>query len=140
MPVEVRWYCDGLVLYARLNGKITGSDLVDYSTTIQRFMATSDAPLVHLLVDISGVQAYPPLRDIMKSVRMPAQTGWSLVMGVASNVMLNFMTQVVTSALQLRFRKADTLDEALDFLQKVDSTLPDLQQFRGIIANAAVHG
>jgi hypothetical protein len=133
MSIHVQWYCSGLVLYAQFGRSITVEDLNTFTATIQQMVDSSDAPLVHLVADLSSLENHPALRDIMKHFKLPARIGWSLILGMAGSTMMRFIAQVVASAFRLRYRQVQSLDEALDFLQKMDSTLPDLRTFRHVI-------
>src|SRR5262245_25915737 len=129
MPIQMQWYCEGLVMYVEISGDITTADMIAYSNTLKQLVDSSDAPLVHMITDVSGITSHPSLREIMKYTKMPARLGWSLVIGMNTNAIVRFIAQAVSSALRLRYRELTSLDQALDFLQKMDSTLPDLYLF-----------
>jgi hypothetical protein len=130
MPIKVKWFYEGLVIHAQLEGILTGPDLTEYADNLDKLIATSDAPLIHLITDLSGMEMYPSLGEVMRSLHMPPRLGWTLVMGAKTNKIVRFLMQVITSSMRLRFRELESIDEAVDFLQKMDTTLPDLQLFR----------
>ena len=130
MPLAIKWYCDGLVVYARVTGTLTIENLKELNAQVHRMVESSDAPLVHLVTDLSQITAYPSLGEAMRNVRFEERVGWSIVIGTNERKMVKFITSVIASALRLRFRQVNNLDEALDFLQKVDAALPNLHSFR----------
>ena len=43
---------------------------------------------------------------------------------------MSFVAGIVTQMFKSRYRMFDTYEEAIEFLQSVDSTLPNLQEIR----------
>jgi hypothetical protein len=133
MPIGMKWCCKGRVVYVRVVGDLHIDEFYKTASTFRQLIDYSDAPLVHLIADLSEWQSSPSLGAMIRAVKVPsriARIGWTLYIGVSGGKPVHFFASVVYSALQLRFREMNSLDEALTYLQKMDPDLPDLQRFR----------
>lgn len=102
--------------------------LADDIHRVNELVNQSELPLVHTLWDFQNLEKYPTnLNDIRKAVK-PLFTndrcGW--VITVMQNQMIAFLSQAASSMYGIRYRTFKTMDEAVQFLQGQDSTLPTL--------------
>jgi hypothetical protein len=127
MPYTLRWLAAEKVVFQVVSGNFTVAELVASDADLVACLDQSTAPLVHMLVDLSGLSSVPlvgAFKDI-PSLKHP-RMGWYICFGI-SNKMLQSILYLVGQVFKVRYRFFNTPEEALDFLQKVDSTLPDLQ-------------
>jgi len=102
--------------------------LADHIIDVNEMVNQSDLPLVHTVWDFQNLEKYPTnLNDIRKAVK-PLFTndrlGW--VITVMQNQMIAFLSQAATSMYSVRYRNFKTMEDALEFLQGQDQTLPPL--------------
>lgn len=124
-----KWWIKNRVFFNEYNGQTTADDLVAMSEANLEYLENSDAPLVHCIVNIENMTQVPlNIRVVqsgtVKSLRHP-KMGWLIAYG-KSDKMMSFIAQAVTQIFKTRYRLVDTYQEAVEFLQSVDATLPDL--------------
>lgn len=128
MSYRLSWYVPGrIVLYEMVDAESE----TDFEQLDQDFLAHLDraeGPLVHFLFEFESVDTgqRPDIRSMtgMQFVRDP-RTGWVIVIS-KPNPIIKFLITTAAQINQARFRLFDTRDQALDFLQDVDATLPQL--------------
>lgn len=127
MPVQLSWLLENHVILVRNEGNITDQDMLDSDQPINNYMSQSKAPLVHLIVDNTKAVYTPSVKAVTQATfpKHP-QCGWIILVG-STNTFTRFVNAVVSNIFKTRNRMFDTFDEALDFLNQVDSTLPALR-------------
>jgi len=127
MPHQVNWYLENRVIFLSSYGEITDQDLLGVDQPIIDYMNHSDATLVHLIVDAANMTT-PPSFKVVSQLKWPKhpQYGWAIIIGL-KNPIQRFFVAVATNVFKTRQRMFNTLDEALDFLNEIDSTLPVLR-------------
>ncbi|MBC8170796.1 MAG: hypothetical protein H7X77_03970 [Anaerolineae bacterium] len=128
MPVAVNWLVAGRIVINRITGILTEDELSSLDEQMNHFLDQSGSVLMHSVWDFSAAQEIPPAWTIKRAVTFPnhERFGWAIFAGVTSPVMK--LTLVIAPQLfQVRFRNCGTLEASLEFLQQVDSTLPDLK-------------
>jgi hypothetical protein len=129
MNYELFWYHPNRILYVRLLSESTAESVRQLIADIGAW-AAQGTPLVHILVDVSQVQAsvltLGGLRDAAGSFK-GEHIGWVLICGT-KNLQAKFMGSVAVQVAvpDARLRMFETVDQALAFLRDVDSTLSDL--------------
>src|SRR5690349_20201246 len=53
MPITIQWLCEGHVIYGHYSGDITVDEIAGFSATLHEMVESSDAPLVHMVSDVS---------------------------------------------------------------------------------------
>jgi hypothetical protein len=88
----------------------------------------SNAGLVHVILDASELEGIPSFKVMRRfeSLKHP-KFGWMLPFGTHINPIVNMLGTITLQLFKIRMRQCKTLDEALAFLQYVDTTLPDLK-------------
>ncbi len=123
----IKW----LVEYHVVSTKIYAWDaegLAEDILQVTQMVNQSDLPLVHSVWDFRDLETYPTnLNDIRKAVQplfTHEQCGW--VITIIQNQMIGFLAQAGSSMYGVRYRSFKTMEEAKQFLQKQDPTLPPL--------------
>jgi hypothetical protein len=128
MPAQVSWHLENRIVGIRVFDTVTIADVNALSDTIIALFEASDTPLIHLLVDESDMTDFPKqFRDIYRVgvfMKHP-QMGWFIIYG-GNNALFRVISHLVTQLMRLRHRHFDTLEDAVEFLQSMDSTLPKL--------------
>jgi hypothetical protein len=110
-------------------GKVGPDDLIIYDQNVIRILDEATVPLLHAIYDYTHAEALPSLKDLstLKSGNHP-KVGWSVFVGVP-NPFIKFLVSVTVQIMRARLRFFDTFDEAKQFIQEMDSSLPDLTPF-----------
>ncbi len=126
MPVGLAWLVEGHLILAKGWYALKSEELADFDARVLAMLTQSQKPLVHGIHDYSEAQAMPPIKDLIqiKSGQHP-KIGWVIVVGLHDR-MMKFFVSIALQIFRVRVRFMDSVQEGLDFLQDVDSTLPDL--------------
>lgn len=133
MPANVSWYVEDRVLQINLTGDVTRDELADVAAQTAAYIDAapdqSVVPLIHTLVDATQIEGFPKtLKDFAGAYAPMAshhQIGWVLLYGTEDALML-FIADAASQMFTTRFRKFKKRQEAVDFLQYIDTTLPEL--------------
>ncbi len=129
MPYTIRWYVEGRVILERAYGIVTMAELERFNEEVTREIVEHGTPPVHVVVDLTSVERYPPsLREVLSTMRRTtdrARLGWMVV--AVQNPVLRFVASVVFQVAGTRLRMFSTVPEALKFLALMDDgiTLPE---------------
>ena len=128
MPIEYSWLVEGRVVAMKSSGVLTAEDLISEESVMANYLAHATAPLLHIVADQTGLQKFPDLK-LMSSSRWPRdpRVGWFVMYGL-NNKILSFVASIGAQLFRMRIRMVSTRADALAFLQKVDSTLPNLDE------------
>jgi len=126
MPYQTNWCVEQRVILTRYTGTIVAED-IHGQIEETRALIEQGRPLIHSIIDLSQIDKWPPLNTVnefraMEIDAVREHMGWSII--VANNVVLKFGSALFAPIFKLRQRIFSTLDEALDFLQENDPTLP----------------
>jgi hypothetical protein len=127
MPSQLSWYLENRVMQIVNHGDVADQDLFDIDESVIQYIDQSSAPLVHLIVDHRNGNNAPSAKGLTQ-LNWPKnpRLGWTILIGL-KNPFQRFVTVVAANFFKIRLRLVNTMDEALDFLNEVDSTLPALR-------------
>ena len=127
MSSQLSWYLENRVMQIVNQGELRDQDLFDLDGSAIQYMEQCSVPLVHLIIDHRLGSNSPSAKGLMQ-LKWPKhpKMGWIVMIGLA-NPLQRFVTAVASNFFKTRLRMVNTLDEALDFLNEVDSTLPALR-------------
>jgi len=144
MSVEVCWYLPGRILYSP--GSLLKEDIAQRNALVLEMIETEgQPPMVHSLIDHTNrytaedLQARPRQASYYVSLSQDEVRqrlighpllGWVLSINTPTSA-LKMAGAVMSQQSNYRWRSFDSLDAALDFLQQIDMTLPDLRSIRG---------
>jgi hypothetical protein len=129
MASEYFWLLKDRIIYVHLSGTVGEVDLREGNTFISRCLAESNYP-VHIQFDCKDVQritfSVVQIRNELHYLQHPA-LGWVVIFGMTGVVehMIEFLSTVVTRLTGLQVYSAETSEEGLAFLRRVDSSLPE---------------
>jgi len=127
MSSQLNWLLENRVILTFNQGIVTDQDMFDNDEPVTAYMNQCSAPLVHMIVDHrKGIGT--PSSKAMAQLNWPKhpKMGWIILVGMA-NPFQKFVVAVTSNFFKTRMRMLNTMDEALDFLNQVDSTLPSLR-------------
>lgn len=134
MPVKLSWYLENRVMMVVAEGEYTDDELINLDSQVIKYLDQSTVPLVHMIMDRQGTTHIPSMKSVTM-VKWPKHPryGWTLVVG-STNPFQRFVVAVANNFFKGRQRNFDTREEALDFLNEVDSTLPPLRAIKRDVA------
>ncbi len=125
----IEWLIENKIILGKPEGDPSPEDLKQASETYQILLDSSDAPLVHVLVDESKLETLPVsisvLAEKLDFLKHP-RLGWFILYG-NEDAMKNFVSSMLTGIHKVRHRRFLTLEDSLEFLVSVDSTLPSVE-------------
>lgn len=130
MGMAIDWLVEGRVLQVHALGDVA----TEHIQTMAQQAATliddqTDAPLIHMLVDLSELSSYPNnMRQVAQAIEplfRHKRLGWVIDYGGGQSEA--FVRSTTAQMYRVRFRMFDTAKAALEFLNSVDTTLPPLQ-------------
>ncbi len=126
----IEWLIENKIILGKPEGDPSPEDLKQASETYQKLLDSSDAPLVHVLVDESKLETLPVsisvLAEKLDFLKHP-RLGWFILYG-NEDAMKNFVSSMLTGINKVRHRRFHTLEDSLEFLVSVDSTLPSVDE------------
>ncbi len=130
MPVKLSWFLENRVMMIAAEGEYTDEELIGLDGQVIQYLDQSPMPLVHMIMDRQQTNHIPSIKSatMVKWPKHP-RYGWTLVIG-SSNPFQRFVVALANNLFKGRQRNFDSLDEALDFLNLVDSTLPPLRAIK----------
>jgi hypothetical protein len=130
MPVNLSWFLENRVMQIVAEGAYTDDELINLDPQVIKYLDQSTVPLVHMIMDRKGTDHIPSMKSVAQ-VKWPRHQryGWTLVVG-SSNPFQRFVVALANNFFKGRQRNFDSFDEALDFLNEVDSTLPPLRALK----------
>lgn len=136
MSIEINWLVENKLIHAIASGDVSVEGLAYFSSTIVQYLDQSDAPLVHLIISEEQMESFPKsikaVGEVAKFFRHE-QLGWFIIYGNTERDRIAiFVASVVTGMAKIRHRRCETLEESLEFLTTVDTSLPSIEE---ILAN-----
>ena len=124
MPVEVSWYIEDRIIYSSYSGNVTIDDVRKGTQAVKK-LAYEGTPLVHNIADMLEIDTFPKnIRQIRSVIEQLDNNilGWTLI--INHNKLLRFIVSSISQLAKARFRIFESGDEALDFLYRMDTSLP----------------
>lgn len=125
MPIYNTWLVPGRIVYQHNSGHVTTAEVQQSDAELNAYCDAARAP-VHVLADSSTLRSMPNVQQ-MRQMRVLGheRLGWYVVVGVDNRV-LRVIGTVVGQLTQTPHRFFNHMPDALLFLQRSDSLLPDL--------------
>jgi hypothetical protein len=133
MPIQLNWYLENRVLLLTGDGESSDQDLLDLDQPMINCLNQCNVPLVHLIIDQRNAPPIPASKvaaqiKVATQLKWPKHPryGWAIMIG-KMNPLQRLVVTVASNFFKARQRSFETMKEGLDFLNEVDSTLPDLR-------------
>lgn len=127
MPMEFTWYIPERILHVEVYGDNGIAELQQFGDTARQLVQEGKAP-VHILLDDADAAPPPVSINVLKdALNMPSidvqSFGW--VVGVGEgDMVVKVIFPMLTKIMGIKYTRVATLDDAVDFLQYRDPTLP----------------
>ncbi|MBI1259515.1 MAG: hypothetical protein GC204_18765 [Chloroflexi bacterium] len=123
MKHQIGYIVDKRVIYIQYLGDLTQEEAEISNVAVIQLIHDGIAP-VHVIADAAQLQALKlnltQMRDVASFLNEP-QLGWLMVVGAST--VARFISSLIMQWRKTDFRYADSLDEALATLARVDTTL-----------------
>jgi hypothetical protein len=129
MNLTVQWYVPNRVLYVVLRGHLNEKDSALAEETFAHYLSQA-TQATHVLIDVTRVRkTSTELFHIPQHVMRHPHVSWIVTVGGAQNPIVNFGISALSLKTKIRHRDCPHMKAALDFLQRNDSSLPDLASY-----------
>jgi hypothetical protein len=127
MPYNISWLVEGRVILAELTGEVSVEEFRSYDRTMCKHLDDAAAPQAHYLVNTSQLESVPDLNDTKEFAFLKhPHLGWTAAVGTF-DPLVRLVGNLMSKVYKMRTRELKSLEEAFDFLQQADTTLPDLR-------------
>jgi hypothetical protein len=128
MPYTMNWYLPERIVHSVGTGVMVLADVRGFLDDGYA-MIDQGKPLVHLIVDISSVGKVESIPQSLRMVRgstIHPNMGWVIFVG-RMNPVVTLLANLAGAIIQSRYRRCDTLDDALEFLKERDASLAGME-------------
>jgi len=124
MPIETKWLLENRIVLVCTSGHVEAADMRNMSDMTIKMFESCEVPLVHILINEQADSLPKSVGHITKATEFMRheKMGWFIIFG-NDNPVMKFQSYLVSKVMRLRYRRVNTMQEALEFLQMVDSTL-----------------
>lgn len=138
MSIQVSWLVEGQLVYWKSIGVDTDDEYAEAQEEALRLYDASNASLVHMILDFSELERSATI-DFNKEQKIPLhpKNGWNIFVAL-ENPLLKMLTAVKGGQAKARMRWFSTIEEALEFLPTVVSSLPDSAEMIDNLKNTSV--
>lgn len=128
MPYQIRWLVEKRVLMTTLSGNLSTAELHAFIAEIT-LMVQSGTPLVHHISDSLNLgkveMSFAGFRHLSKVINLSKEILWQV--DINHNPVNKMLASVASQFFGVHSRTVKSLDEAVDFLRRVDPTLTEAQ-------------
>jgi len=130
MGFRLSWLVEGRVIEGAVVGGIQPGDQPAFDREMNRMLDAGTGEFVHYVTDASNMDKPASFNDLRKMTfpRHP-RYGRTIVVGNRDPIQ-RMISTIAAGVFNIQVRQVDTMDAALEFLQQVDVTLPDLNAIR----------
>ncbi len=126
MPLHLSWYLENRILLVVNEGESNDDDMFELDRLTIEQLNRSDAAQVHMIIDTSKYKFVPSAKAVtqVEFAKHP-RMGWTVLIG-STNAFERFVFVVGANFFKTRSKMLTSIDEALQFLNKIDTSLPPL--------------
>lgn len=128
MRNEINWLVKDKVVLIKVNGDVTVERVQDTSAQVIELLELTPSNAVHIMVDetnqgrmIRSLKLFSSAGEFIKHPKVK----WLVVFGNEDPI-ANFLAATLAGLARVQYRRVATLDEARDFVEKVDLSLLDV--------------
>jgi hypothetical protein len=134
MPYNASWYVENRVLLLEVFGDLTLDELQHVVDMLSGKVET-EGP-IHFITDTRNIKHFPTnpahLANAFRGYKGTTTTGWNLI--ISANVVANFAMVLIGKISDLKYKTFTTLEDALQFLGEIDTTVEPLIKERQLRA------
>lgn len=125
MPYTIDWYIDQRVLLITVDGSLELEDFHQLHDEAFSYVKASD-DIVHAIADLTNFEAIPTNISALFSSSNQEKTqqqGMTVLIMPGLNGVIRFAIGLVLQGLHLEYRIAESKEQAMTILERVDTTL-----------------
>ena len=123
---NLSWFLEGRIIKAEMEGDWDEKIVAAFDQDVQRFLSQATADRVHILADVTQMHAMSSIFGLNVTFIRSPHLGWIVAYGAHTNMLVHAAASAGAKLFGVNFHEEKTLDKALAFLNRVDTTLPDL--------------
>ncbi len=118
MPYHVEWYQEPHIVFIKLSGKLTQEDVAGFGAEMIALTRHVPDIKVHSLIDVTEVEAIPPINIVVQEVRqlLAAYPNRDMSAMYGASTLVRFLAEMLLKLTPLRIKLLDTRAEAEAFL------------------------
>ena len=132
MPFDARWLIPNRVFCLGLQGSLTAESLDSALAECRTVLAQAHEAPVHIILDLTATQRDESMivklkqsvDELRKMHPAPPHAGWTVIADAMPNQIVKSIGASITQVIKIRTRFTTGVQEGLDFLRRIDSTLP----------------
>lgn len=129
MGYYVDWFIPDRCMRTYSWGLVTFDDFVGGAEAMQSLLSQGTTP-IHLIADMRHVQAFPTnVIEIIRASELFKSPDWGWVIVVSNDQTVRFLATAATQVWGARYQGFTTINTALNFLQRMDPTLPPIPAY-----------
>jgi hypothetical protein len=132
MAIQISWLVEDRIIYWYDKGAGSVAGVKGAEIELIRMMEQSSAAQVHIVLDLQEVTEMPTLADSIRAkYEFPKhpKCGWSVFAGT-KDPMQKMLLSILGNIFKVHTRLVPNNLAALEFLETVDNTLPDLTPYK----------
>lgn len=125
MAFKSHWYVDNRVVFTEVSGQFSLDELASFTEAIINYLDEGQAP-VHCIGDMSQMTSFPTqVNQVLKTAKtfMKHPNMGVLIIVGQGNPIMKFVGSMVSQATKVEFYVTETETEAIERLNRLDSTL-----------------
>lgn len=127
MSILESWLIENRIILIHTEGNVSLADVKASNERLYLMLNTVSAP-VHIIFDGTQMQSHPlnviELKQTLTFLEHE-NIGWMVTVGM--NSIITFMNSVIAKLFGIQMLTAQTVDLALESLERIDSTLPSVK-------------
>jgi len=128
MPIENYWVIPDQIKFVKYIDAVTLDDLARIANhNIKHLTQPDRTTQFHIINDLTQSTSNPSFLEAKKYSDMVAEHkhfGWTIIIN-DMNAFMRFTVTMVLQVTQLKYKMVSNMEDAIEFLKTVDSTLPD---------------
>ena len=125
--VTVQWLLPDRVILIEARGKLNVADREQAHSQIIALIHSCATPEVHLISDTKQMTYIPwSVFNRPSGLAGHPRRGWWLNVGTVPTVRIKWLSRLLAQLSRRRYIHCESIDEAIQTLQKLDPSLPDL--------------
>jgi hypothetical protein len=136
--VKLTWIIQDRLFYLKWPQEVDGEIIRDYTQQVIAAMDASPSDNVHYISDTRPMKTFPSVKDARQMLASfkHDRMGWTISLS-GFNPALKTLVHIFSNALGIRVHMVKEIEEALQFLNETDPSLPPLSSYQSMIEELA---
>lgn len=127
MCIQESWLIENRIILIHTEGNVSLADVKASNERLYLMLNTVSAP-VHIIFDGTHMQSHPlNVIELKQTLTFLEHENIGWMVTVSMNSIITFMNSVIAKLFGIQMLTAQTVDLALESLERIDSTLPSVK-------------